>query len=147
MDAWYAGVERRWACGSRSSSAVRSHTTSRSSSLTTSSPRRRKTGSGMDLPSDRRSAIHSRQSEHRRILQNGEGEPVQDTIPCDAEPIPRKDHLSGLPWHPTQEGSQLCEDWRKEHHRTGRYVDYQSQRMVPEAGADRTRAEKWASDS
>ena len=54
-----------------------------------------------------------------------------------AEPIPRQDHLSGLPWHPTQEGSQLCEDWRKEHHRAGRYVDYQSQRMVPEAGADR----------
>ncbi len=79
----------------------------------------------------------ARPGEHRRILQNGEGEPVQDTIPRDAEPIPRQDHLSGLPWHPTQEGSQLCEDWRKEHHRTGRYVDYQSERMVPKAGADR----------
>ena len=57
---------------------------------------------GALLPADRRAAPHvvggyALLRRHQRLLPHVAGEPIQDTIPRDAGPLPRQDHLSALP--------------------------------------------------
>ena len=66
----------------------------------------------------------ARPGEHRRIFQNGEGGPVQDTIPCDAGTLPRKDALPQMPRHPPEARSKLRTRGRTQHLRTGRFAHH-----------------------
>ena len=62
---------------------------------------------------------HSRTGKHRRLLPDGEREPVQDSVPRHDGPLSWQDHLPHLSRYPAEEGGRLREDWGPQHYRPG----------------------------